>query len=186
MTYDLSRLVADVMMRLGENARPLSASPIPGIATPAAAITARVRSLLPQVGSRLIREASPGALSGGELLEFAPEVREMPCGSGAADITLPADAVRIVSVRVGEIMIPGGSLIAPDSGGWSRQYSAEAGIAGMPGRPVAYLMPDAVLRVVGVPASGSLSLSLWKIPVPDEEDRFRFPEALYWNLVGEL
>lgn len=186
MTYDLNRLTADVLMRMGEVVRPQSTSDLHGIPTPSDAVAARIRSQLPLTGGRLILEAPPAMLGEGELPETDSNQICMPCGMAGTDINLPSDTLRVVSVSIGDAIIPGSSLVGPESGAYMRQYSPESGIAGSPERPMCYLLPGGVLRVVGTGPDAAVSVRIWRVPEADEEGNFRFPEKLYAELVGQL
>lgn len=76
MEFTLGRLQRDVMVRLGEMARPQPSSlPVGG---PAEVIAMKVESLLPTLGAKLILDASVEMLEGGSAEEVDAEFRQMP------------------------------------------------------------------------------------------------------------
>lgn len=200
MRYGIETLISDVMARLGEFPRPQqslpalssgSGSSLSGIPGPQDVVALKVRSLLPEVGSRLIREA--------EVLpppEEAPESRTcvpslMPCGLYAAELQLPEDFLRLGSVKMGEWRHSVSEAAGPNDSGWECQWSSEPGIAGCPTRPRAYLDSGSaglLLRLVGSEGGEDALewLRVWRIPVADEEGRFRFPAVIYPELVSAL
>ena len=195
MRYAIERLRTDVMARLGEIARPQSQSSASSSAVdvpwPEDIIGLKVSSLLPEVGSRLIRE-SPLPLP--DCGASSPEIyrmRQMPCGLYAAEVRLPVTFIRLESAMLSGWSIDVRSAVMPSSPEWSRQWSAEAGIAGCPVRPMAYFDSDSggpLLRLVGseMEAAGLEWLNVWTVPEADSSGGFDFPEVLYAELVGEL
>lgn len=203
MKYSIETLTRDVMARLGEITRPQAsyADLPPGIhdiPSPQDVIALKVRSMLPEVGSRLILQAPIGFRppEGGEPISASPSevrmaVRLMPCGLYAAEVALPEDFLRMGSVRMGEWRHAVSEAVGPADSGWARQWSAEAGIAGCPARPSAYLDRTAagvVLRLMGSRAEEDALdfLTVWRIPVPDADGDFRFPAILYPELVSSI
>lgn len=201
MKYSLDILTRDVMARLGEFPRPRPS--LPGVSSPDSIpwsqdiIALKVRSLLPEVGSRLILEA-PSPPEGGEAIESpasgGPGIwmgRCMPCGLYAAEIPLPDDFLRLESVKMGEWRHAVSQVIVAADSGWLRQWSPEVGIAGCPERPRAYLDRTAsgpLLRLVGSHSvDDSLGwLRLWRVPIPDEDGCFDFPATLWGQLTSAI
>ena len=195
MRFSIDRLRTDVMARMGEIARPRGQSPtqsaIDAVPWPEDIIVVKVSSLLPEVGSRLIRE-SPLLLP--DCGASSPEIcrmRQMPCGLYAAEVRLPVTFIRLESAMLSGWRIDVRSVVMPSSPEWSRQWSAEAGIAGCPVRPMAYVDSDSggpLLRLVGseMEAAALEWLNVWTVPEPDSSGGFDFPEVLYAELVGEL
>ena len=193
MIYSVERLKSDVSARLGEIARPqgrLSESSVPW---PEEIVALRAVSLLAECGSRLLREAPLVSLAGGADVSSECELRMrvMPCGLYAAEVRLPGGFLRLESVRMSEWRRSVFTPVLPDSPKWSRQWSAEPGIAGCPGAPEVYVDSDGkgmLLRLVGSGSSDdSLAhLAVWRVPEPDEEGKFDFPESLYADLVADI
>lgn len=190
MRFSLHRLTADVMARLGETTRaPAQLSAFPGVPWPEDVISVKVASLLGEVGAALIMDAPRERLGSGLRNGIEPGMRLMPCGLYGAEIRLPVGFLCLMSVRMSGWARSVETLIYPGTPEWSRQWSREAGIAGCPGRPLAYLDRDGdglMIRVIGSedPDDSLLWLSLWRVPAVDEEGGFDFPEALYAGLVA--
>lgn len=185
MEFTLGRLQRDVMVRLGEIACLQSSSlPAPG---PAEVMAMKVESLLPTVGAKLIVEASLEMLEGGSDEEVEAEYRQMPCGMLAAEVSLPEDLLRLVSVKMESWSRPAVRLILPGMAEWECQWSEEEGIAGCPERPRAYLEGH-VLRAVGIRGAQEMPVSIrsWRIPRPDADGRFEYPAKLYAHLVDRM
>lgn len=183
MKYDLSKLVGDVMGRMGEVRVAEGDFPFPTVEE---AVRLKVRTLLPLVGKRLI--CSSKGVWGGDLLTSAPySMTRMPCGLYAADIQLPEDFLRLLSVRMGEWRQGADRVILPGDADWTRQWSEEPGIAGCRDRPRVYLLHDGTrrLRCIGSASEDDklASLSILQIPNPDEDGKFIFPEEIYLDLV---
>lgn len=213
MKYSIETLTRDVMARLGEVPRPQqslpspssdfqadSQTPLSGIPWPQDMMALKVRGLLPEVGSRLIREASlplEGNVGEGTPCSVGLEVsaslvsRLMPCGLYAVEVQLPEDFLRIGSAKMGEWLHSVSETVAPRDSDWACQWSSEPGIAGCPTRPRAYLDSGSaglLLRLVGSEGGEDALewLRVWRIPVADEEGRFRFPAVIYPELVSAL
>lgn len=183
MIFTLERLRRDVMVRLGEIARSQPSSlPVPGTDE---VVGIKVESFLPMVGAKLIGDASLEMLEGGCEEEYEVEMRKMPCGLYAAEVSLPEDFLRLVSVNLESWGRPAVQLILPGMPFWECQWSVEEGIAGSPERPRAYL-DGHMLRAVGsrTAVNISVSLRLWRIPQLDSDDRFLYPAMLYASLVS--
>ncbi len=179
----LHQLQTDVLKRLGEIPGPLSSFPTPNVPGPEDIIALKIETLLPEVGGRLLREASMEMLGSGIPIEAEVTARLMPCRLYAAEVSLPDDFVRLTAVRLVGWERGIGQVIMPGDAGWECQWSPEPGIAGSPSRPRAYL--DAgVLRLIGTEEAPALvSLRGWCLPKGPE---FEFPEPLYPDLVKEL
>lgn len=190
MTYTIGRLTDDVMERLGENPRPLSASASSaGIPSVRQRMESRVASMLPEEGSDIIIEAERNLLSGGENLTASPEMRMLPCGLYGAEIAMPDDFLRLVSLKMN-----GWSRavsVTAEPGAVDMQWSGEPGIAGCASRPKAYirLNPDGI----SLTAVGSVSSSdrvehclIWRVPSADGDGKFRFPASLYPKLAERI
>lgn len=193
MTFDLEKLLTDVMARLGEIARPVASRLLDAgdVPWPEDIIGMKVRSLLPEVGSRLIREAPADLLGSPPLVDWVTSSCLMPCGLYAAEIRLPDGFLRLTSARMSGWGRSVCSLVMPCSPEWNRQWSPETGVAGCPDRPQAYLDCDSgglLLRLVGTETEDSELewLGVWTVPTPSEEDAFVFPAPLYPRLVGAL
>ncbi|MDE7409046.1 MAG: hypothetical protein K2N09_03380 [Muribaculaceae bacterium] len=195
MRYSFLQFAADVMGRLGEMARApaqsVRLSALPGVPWPEDVISLKVTSLLGEVGSSLIMNAPRERLGSGLRIETEPRIRLMPCGMYGAELRLPVDFLCLMSVRMSGWTRSVETLILPGTPEWSRQWSREPGIAGCPGRPLAFLDRDGdglMIRVIGSEdPDDSLSwLSLWRVPAVDEEGGFDFPEALYADLVAAV
>ncbi len=185
MNYTLQQLINDVMGSVGETAGP-SPSAIPG---PAETIALRVESLLPEVGRKLLLEAPLALLGEGEALtDSTMTLRLMPCGLYAAEVALPEDFVRLVSVKMEGWEREIGNIIYIGEEEWGCQWSEEAGIAGCPVRPRGYVaagVEGRVLRLVGsvAPTDALEWLRGWRLPYGDA---FSFPAPLYPPLVKEI
>ncbi len=191
MTFTLERLLCDVCALLGESSLQPQSDGGTEIPAPGEILGRMVTVLLPRVGSRLIREALPEQLCGGETVEVQMHTKVARCGLYSADIPLPAGFLRLVSVRMGEWKREVCRIFGPGDQEWSRQWSEEPGIAGCPQSPHAYLShygEGAVLRLIGSEEAGDSPL--WFrccfVPLPDEEGVFTFPAALYGELVEAI
>ena len=171
MIYDIDTLIRDVSARVGEMADE---------------VALMVESRLPEVGERLLREAPMEMLGQGEELDAEVTARLMPCGLYAAEISLPEDFVRLVSVRLEGWERSVCRVTGYDSIGSDCQWSAEPGIAGCPERPRCYLdmAGGLVLRLVGSEKVPVVSeLRVWRLPMAPS---FYFPPLLYPRLVAEI
>ncbi|MDE6512265.1 MAG: hypothetical protein K2L00_09290, partial [Muribaculaceae bacterium] len=110
MIYGIETLIGDVMARLGEFPRPRPSLPasssgsglsLSGIPWPQDVVALKVRSMLPEAGSRLIREAAPLPSAEGGAEAPVSVSRLMPCGLYAAEVSLPEDFLRIGMARMG-------------------------------------------------------------------------------------
>ncbi len=184
MEYCFEKLKSDVMRRLGEITLPPSSAVSMAVPGPADVIGAKIESLLPEVGGRLIREASYSMLGGGVEVEVDVEMSRLASGLFAAEIRLPAGFLRLVSVKMSGWRRSVSELILPGNPGWDCQWSDEEGIAGCPEKPRVYL-DGCVLRAVGCRSEtdGLAWLRCWCLPHPDSDGKFSFPEALYPELV---
>lgn len=196
MRFTIERLQTDVMARLGEIARPQGplsgTSALDGVPWPEDIIGKRAASYLGEVGSKLIMEASASEFGSG-VSDSGREVswRLMPCGLYGAEVRLPGGFLRLVSVMMSGWRRSVVSAVMPESPEWSRQWSAEAGIAGCPERPRAYVDCDgagSLLRLVGSESEEDALewLCGWSVPSVNEEGEFEFPESLYGDLVGAI
>lgn len=191
MLCTLQRLHCDVMARLGENTRPQPSFADLGFPSADEMIRQKSRSLLPAVGMRLIAEAPLSALEGGEAIPAIVVTRLMPCGLYSAEFALCPGIIRICSLKMGSWRQWTNRIVDPGDPGWRRQWSAEPAIAGCPDRPRAYLAPEGGVLKVRALGSASPGDALegcygWRVPEPDEDDSFLFPEALYPLLVTEI
>lgn len=187
MIYSIDRLQQDVMARLGEISQPQPPLSVCNIPTLADIVAHKVRSLLPEVGATLIRGASPDVLGMGCQLAVAVSMRLMPCGMYAAEVPLPEDFLRLVSVKMSGWERSVSRLILPESPEWECQWSGEAGIAGCPERPRAYI-EGGILRALGSLDEDDVleHIRCWRLPEPDSEGKFHFPETLYPELVDGI
>lgn len=191
MKYSVARFSADVMGRLGEIARPQDQSDASDVPWPEDIVALRVRSLLGEIGTRLITGAPHERLGDGVPLSGQASMRLMPCGLYAAEVPLPPGSLRLVSARMSGWIRNAVTSVLPGSPDWSRQWSAEPGIAGCPSAPRVYVDRDVtglMLRLVGsVSEDDSPELvSVLTLPEPDGEDKFDFPEILYQDLIREI
>lgn len=197
MKFGFHTLQAEIMARLGEIARPQgqsqSQTELSDVPWPEDIIGVKVRSLLPEVGAGLIKEApcvAPGCPVGG--LSGCPvAMKEMPCGLYGAEVRMPEGFLRLVSVKMSGWRGSVYSLIRPEMSDWNRQWSPHPGIAGCAEWPRAYLDSDGeglLLRLVGsLTSEESLEwLQIWTVPEVDDLGEFDFPEALYPELVGSI
>lgn len=188
MEYALSGVLGDVLRRLGETA---GAEMQADIFAPAEALRLKIISLLPAVGRRLIAGATADMLGGAENLKVESRMRKAACGLHACLIPLPPDFVRLVSLRMRGWRRSVNELTVPESDAYQRQWSEEAGIAGSPSRPMAYLCHEAggpVIEAVGsVTAEDEAEHCLiWRAPAVGADGNFSFPAALYDGLVDSL
>lgn len=191
MIYDIAGLTCDVMARLGEKRQICGGMPFTTIAE---AVELKVKSLLPPVGKRLMVGAPVLDCGGWKTSVICGDLEvtmlKMPCGLYACDIPLPEDAVRILSVRMEGWTRSATRVILPDDPDWECQWSAEPGIAGCPERPQAYLQSEDPLRLRCLGSESAddalATLLFLQIPNPDEDGKFRFPAALYPELISEI
>ena len=190
MRYTVERLCADVMERLGETARPPLAPEGSDVPSPEDIVAMKVRSHLSEAGGKLISDAPAELLEGGAVISGLPAMRLMPCGLYGAEVRLPVGFLRLVSVRMSGWRRSVVEAVAAESPEWGRQWSAEAGIAGCPEAPMAYLYSDAdglLLRLLGCGEDDSLEwLAGWMRPEADGDGEFGFPGALYADLVSAI
>ena len=197
MRYSLHKLQTDVMARLGEIARPQglaqSQSCSGDVPWPEDIIGLKARSLLPEVGAGLIREAPSGSdwTDPSDWSDPAAGMRELPCGLYAAEVRLPAGFLRLVSVKMSGWRGGVYSLPRPEMSDWNRQWSPHPAIAGCPEWPRAYLDSDSngmLLRLVGSSTADDTPewLHILTVPEVDEQGNFEFPAALYPELVGAI
>ncbi len=190
MIYSLQKLQCDVLARLGETVQSPTSHPELGLPAADEIIAQKLRIGLPDVGKRLIEEASLAELGGSEAIETAISMRRMPCGLYAAEMTLPSDLVRICSVKMRSWAHGISGIFMPQDAGWYRQWSSEPGIAGCMERPQAYLIVENAIKIRALgsesPSDNLESLSGWKMPEVDEDGNFRFPSSLYPALVGSI
>lgn len=189
MVCTLDRLQRDVMARLGENPRPQP--PYQGLDIPAPedVIRRKIASFLPEIGSRLIKEASSDSLGAGEEIDVSVAMRKMPCGMYAAEVKLPEDFLRLVSTKMFGWTRSVNQIIIPGDIAWSRQWSAEPGIAGSSWRPKVYMVntdKGLILRLIG---SGDETdalewLRICRCPTSDADGSFHFPSSLYATLIS--
>lgn len=186
MIFSIERLQTDVMARLGEISRSQTPVSVAGIPSPSEAVAAKVAALLPEVGAKLICEASGSKLAGGEALDTEVTFRLMPCGLNAAEIRLPEEFLALTSLMMAGWERSVSRMIPPDSAGWDCQWSEEPGIAGCRERPRAYSDGN-VLRAVGVDVDAAvLWLRGWRVPSPGSDSKFHFPASLYPDLVAGI
>lgn len=191
MVCTLDQLQSDVMSRLGENPRPLVSYEGLDIPSPANVIRKKIASLLPEIGSRLIMDSPSDRLGVGEPIEEVATMRKMPCGLFAGEVALPEDFLRLVAVKMEGWKRNVAQAICSSDMEWNRQWSAEAGIAGCPDAPRAYLVCEEnamKLRLMGSEEGiGSLEfLRICRSPSPDAAGTFHLPQALYPPLISEI
>ncbi|MDE6637499.1 MAG: hypothetical protein K2K32_04595 [Muribaculaceae bacterium] len=191
MVCTLDQLQRDVMSRLGENPQPQPSYEVIDIPAPVDVIRQKIASYLPEIGSRLIREASSDSLGDGEGIDVSVVKRKMPCGLYAADVKIPEDFLRLVSVKMSGWTRSVNQLIKSGDKEWSRQWSAESGIAGSPWRPKAYMVREGqglMLRLIGCEDEDDALdwLRVCRCPVPDATGSFHLPSSLYAFLVSEI
>lgn len=186
----LTDLTDEVLTRLGENARPLSdLTAVAGIPSLRSRMEMRVKSLLPEAGRTVLLEALPHQLTGGDNIQSISGMEKLPCGQYAASVPLPADFVRLVSVKMKSWTRPATEAVTPDSGGWGRQWAADAGIAGCSTRPMAYISntPDGLRLTLAGSETAADSLQhclIWCLPQADSDGNFRFPETMVSSLAS--
>ena len=187
MVYTIERLQKEVSARLGEiSVTPTSIS-ASGVPTPAEIVAAKIKSMLPEEGSKLIKGASADELGCGIEMEVTVATSKlMTCGLYAIEIELPEDFLRLVSLKMAGWERSVGRLILPTMPEWECQWSEEPGIAGSPQRPRAY-MDGKILRAIGSQENDSTeSMYGWRIPVADTDGNFDFPAGLYPDLLGAI
>lgn len=188
MIYTIEKLQTDVMTRLGELARPLPSLSDTSIPSPPDVVALKTKSLLAEVGSRLIRKATVDMLGNGMPIEGVVTMRQMPCGLYAAEVTLPDDFLRLVSLKMSGWERGVRGVILPGTPDWSRQWSAEEGIAGSPAKPQVYSDVNGSVGILRAVGSRAMDEELewfcgWRVPVVDGEGRFDFPAGLYGELL---
>ncbi len=191
MIYTISQLREDVLSRLGEYSPSSATGRLDGIPTMADSLERKIRSLLPDVGGRLISEASPDKLSGADSYDASIVVRTADCGLFAFDIPLPDDFVRLVSAGMKSWKRNVSHLIMIDSVSHEWQWSKQPAVAGCPSRPKAYLnygYGGFIITLIGSESDeDSLArLYLWCQPKIDADGNFKFPSPLYPALVAAL
>lgn len=191
MIYTLSQLSEDLMARMGE--APVGVSPPSewGDMTLASQVRRKAAALLPYVGKQLIMSAALPQLGGAEHHVGDTTMRKMECGLYGADIALPEDVARIVSVKMRSWSREVQEIAEPGSGGYECQWSEEPGIAGSAERPKGYLLHGGgglALRAIGSesPDDTPEHLLLWRQPKVDIEGKFRFPASIYPELIEKL
>lgn len=187
MVYAIESLQKDVLARLGEIAMPQPSLPALAVPTSADIVKAKIKSMLPEEGAKLIRGASAEALGSGIQMEVAvADYKLMPCGLYAAEVELPEDFIRPGSLKMSGWEKSVNSLILPASPEWDCQWSPEQGIAGCQQRPRAY-RDGKILRAIGtVEKDSSVSLYGWRLPVADTDGNFHFPSGMYPDLLGAI
>lgn len=192
MRHSILKLQSDVMARLGEIARPQSALPVSGVPWPEDIIGLKVRSLLGETASMLIRKAPAESLGHGlSYVHGETAMRKMPCGLYGAELPLPDGFLRLTSAKMAGWVCGVHSLILPGASDWSRQWSAEPGIAGCPERPRGYLDSTGgglTVRLLGSESEDDMPewLCGWCVPIISEEGEFDFPEGLYPELTATI
>ncbi len=191
MICTLERLYADVSARLGEIPRPQGSPSSTKIPSPSEIIACKADDFLPEVGARVIKEASPELLTSAPSYDSEISMRIMPCGLYAAEMPLPASFLRLASVRMSGWSRSVRGLILPGSPEWDCQWSPETGIAGSPSRPKAYLDMSGGSPIIRAMASSSADdtpaeLSCFCAPIPSADAVFIFPDTLYYALVAEI
>lgn len=191
MVYTLDRLQRDVMARLGENTQPPASYDGLDIPSPVDVIRRKISSLLPEIGTKLIKDTQADNLGAGEPLESAVSMRKMPCGLYAGEMGLPEDFLRLVSLKMAGWSRCVTQVIRSGDMEWSRQWSAEPGIAGCPECPRAYLVCEEdgmKLRFIGSEdgVDSLESLRVCRAPSPAADGSFHFPPSLYPPLISEI
>ncbi|MDE5795108.1 MAG: hypothetical protein K2I08_10365 [Muribaculaceae bacterium] len=187
MVFTIESLQKEVMARLGEIAMARPSLPALGVPTSADIVAAKIESMLPEEGAKLIRGASAGELGSGIQMEVTVgDHKLMPCGLYAAEIELPEDFLRLVSLKMSGWEKSVSSLILPTSPEWDCQWSPEPGIAGCRQRPRGY-WDGKLLRAICSQENDILeSLYGWRIPVTDTDGNFEFPPIIYPDLIGAI
>lgn len=197
------KLQADVMALSGENPRQRQSVSAVDALWAVDALAIKIKALLPICGKTLLKEASHLALGGGEELTPKFTCKKMPCGLYAVDMQLPATTIRTVSLSVPGWKRDVSRVITADSAEWERQWSAEAGIAGCPTMPIAYIgasQSGVMLRAMSIEKPFAIEtdtdtetdnttpprVSIWREPETDEDNKFQFPENLYSELVSAI
>ncbi|MDE6696549.1 MAG: hypothetical protein K2K25_06685 [Muribaculaceae bacterium] len=191
MVCTLDQLQRDVMSRLGENPQPQPSYEGLDIPAPIDVIRQKILSLLPEIGSRLIREASSDSLGDGEVIDVSVVMRKMPCGLFAAEVKIPEDFLRVVSVKMSGWTRSVNQIIMPGDKEWSRQWSAEPGIAGNPDCPKAYIASadrGLILRLIGSEDEDDILdwVRICRFRTPENDASFYFPSSLYSALISEM
>lgn len=189
MVCTLDQLQRDVMLRLGENPQPQQSYEGLDILAPEDVIRQKIVSLLPEIGSRLIKEASLDSLGAGEDIDVLVAMRKMPCGMYAAEVKLPEDFLRLVSTKMLGWTRSVNQIITPGDMEWSRQWSGESGIAGSSRRPKVYMVNSdkgLILRLIGSEdeADALEWLRICRIPTPDADGTFHLTSSLYATLIS--
>lgn len=191
MIFTLSQLIDDLLAWMGEAAPAASPAGISGAMDVPTALRRKASVLLPAVGSLLILEAPAAMLPGAEHYAGNVELRRAGCGLYAADLSLPEDMVRIVSVKMAGWNRTLERFEEADSAAYGCQWSQHPAIAGNPDRPKGYLRHGnggRILTVIGSVGAGDAPehLLLWRVPKVDVGGSFRFPAPLYPELVEKL
>ena len=173
MTYSIEKLIRDVAGIAGEMADE---------------VALMIEGMLPEIGAGSIRGAPFDRLGGGVPIAVETASRLMPCGLYAVEVVLPADFLRLVSVKIPGWQRCANHLILPGDAEWECQWSAEPGIAGCPARPRAYLATEGdgmILRLVGS-ESADASLGHLRVLTIPAAPEFHFPSQLYPDLIGMI
>lgn len=192
MLYNILGLQTDVMALSGENPRRRESLSAVGAPWAQDMIAMRIKALLPSCGRNILLEAPPHLLGGGETITPGFSCKMMPCGLYAVDLQLPATTLRIASLKLPGWKREVSRVIPRDSAEWERQWSPESGIAGCPAKPMAYMDASEsgmLLRAIGTDrpfaaeTAPAPAVGICRVPEPDEDDNFHFPETLYPQLV---
>ncbi|MCM1489272.1 MAG: hypothetical protein NC095_00370 [Muribaculum sp.] len=187
MICSIEQLIEDVMSRMGETSEVSPSAGLTGVPTLEDILKRKISSFLPEVGKKLLVEASAEMLAGAEDYHVEVSARKVPAGLYAVDIPLPEDFVRLVSLKMRSWQRSVEKVFTPGSDGFQRQYSAEPGISGCPLCPQAYLSNGILSAIGSETASDTLEhLHLWRIPTPDSAGNFHFPAPLYPDLLSHL
>lgn len=186
MEYSIDQLRDDVLLRKGET-RMEALQGMQGVPTVADVVEAKVRSLLPEVGRRLILEAPSERLVGAEKYESVGVARKLSNGLYVFEFTIPDDFLRLVSMRMASWRSMVHSVVTPDLKSYCRRFSDEPGISGCQSRPKVYLC-DNILSAYSSDSSSDAPehFLYWRLPIADKNGKFRFPASLYPDLVATI
>lgn len=189
MTFTLQETVESVLARLGMDPAPALPSAVSSCSD-SDIVRDAVRAMLPSMGG-VVAEASADDVMDGD--DISPEVTftEMPCGLFAAVMRLDADVVRVCSVKMRGWSRPVAAVAPVSSPSAARLWSPEAGIAGSPSNPSAYLTAGPSGLTLHAMASSDRSdtleyLKVWKTPTVTPDGRYSFPARLHPLLLDRL
>lgn len=181
--YQLSRLTEDVAALLGESLAlecETSECPFPNL-------EARVRIIAPGILSSMIMDAPLNRLDGWKPLTAFTVTEE----EGTASLVLPADFLRIGTLKMKSWKCEITQIISLEHPEWSFQRSRHPGIKGSAQRPRAILRQDASGKqsLTLIPTSdGDFLEYAWYLPVAPvgEDDSLEIPLRLYAGLIRKI